>query len=61
MPIIYVLKIFVLFVSSKKTRKLEAHEKMGSELRVSERLAFGGKITSMQIAWLDDSAKNYML
>ena len=30
---------------------------MGSELRVSERLMFEVKITSTQIAWLDNSAK----
>ena len=30
---------------------------MERELRVSERLTFNAKITSMRIAWLDDSAK----
>ena len=30
---------------------------MRSELRVSERLTFDAKITSMRIAWLDDSEK----
>ena len=30
---------------------------MGSELRVSEHLTFDMKLTSMQIAWLNDSTK----
>ena len=51
--IIRVLEIRVF----KENAKIRSMPKMGSELRVSERLTFGEKITSTRIAWLDDSAK----
>ena len=56
------LELFALFASSRKTRKLEnakiaITQIIGSKLGVSEHLTFDVKITSMRIAWLDDSAK----
>ena len=42
----------------KENAKITSTRKAGSELPVSEHLTFDIKITSMQIAWLDDSAKN---